>query len=447
VSDGQDTPYDVIVVGAGFAGATAARELATRGLRTLVLESRDRAGGRTGTTTLSNGDIVEVGGTYVHWFQPHVWSEITRYGLVEDVVADGEAPEAVLAPAPGGGLAWTEPDEHHARERRLLTAFFEGSEKIVPRPFQPGFAAAEVAAADPMSIADRLDAMDLDEPDRAFIEAFFGTHTGEPSERGSYLTEVRWWAPSGHHFPAMQETVWTYRLGHGMRRLVEAILADGASEVRYGAHVARIESGEGRATVSTLGGETFHGRAVVVATPSGVWPDIDFVPALGADRIAAAREGLQAPGGSKGYAVVRHVPRAVYVQPRAGHALGALWTSHRRTADEQVMVFFGTPLLKDATDLAEVGAAVRDLLPEAEVAEVVGRNYVQDDPTLRGGWPVMKPGQFGRYLPHERFLRPEDNVAFATADIATGWNGFVDGAVEAGIVAAGQIRRVLDGTA
>ena len=44
--------YDVIVVGAGFAGATAARECATRGLRTLVLEGRDRVGGRTWTSAL-----------------------------------------------------------------------------------------------------------------------------------------------------------------------------------------------------------------------------------------------------------------------------------------------------------------------------------------------------------------------------------------------------------
>src|SRR5579884_2602136 len=72
--------YDVVVVGAGFAGVTAARELRQRGHRVAVLEARDRLGGRTWTSTFA-GQPVELGGTWVHWLQPHVWAEITRYGL------------------------------------------------------------------------------------------------------------------------------------------------------------------------------------------------------------------------------------------------------------------------------------------------------------------------------------------------------------------------------
>ena len=39
--------YDVVVVGAGFAGLTAARELSRQGLTVHILEARDRIGGRT----------------------------------------------------------------------------------------------------------------------------------------------------------------------------------------------------------------------------------------------------------------------------------------------------------------------------------------------------------------------------------------------------------------
>ncbi|MCX5440915.1 FAD-dependent oxidoreductase [Streptomyces sp. NBC_00056] len=60
--------YDVIVIGAGVAGVTTARELATRGFRTLVVEACPEVGGRVRTTTLSNGEAIEIGGTYVHWF-------------------------------------------------------------------------------------------------------------------------------------------------------------------------------------------------------------------------------------------------------------------------------------------------------------------------------------------------------------------------------------------
>lgn len=43
--------YDAIVIGGGFAGVTAARELQAQGKRTLILEARDRLGGRAWTTT------------------------------------------------------------------------------------------------------------------------------------------------------------------------------------------------------------------------------------------------------------------------------------------------------------------------------------------------------------------------------------------------------------
>jgi monoamine oxidase len=71
---------DVVVIGGGFAGVTTARELTRRGHSVLVLEARDRLGGRTFYTE-KLGRKLELGGTWVHWFQPHVWAEITRYGL------------------------------------------------------------------------------------------------------------------------------------------------------------------------------------------------------------------------------------------------------------------------------------------------------------------------------------------------------------------------------
>lgn len=60
--------YDVIVIGAGFAGLVAARDLALdRNLRVLLIEARDRIGGRTWTAK-AFGEEFEMGGTYVHWY-------------------------------------------------------------------------------------------------------------------------------------------------------------------------------------------------------------------------------------------------------------------------------------------------------------------------------------------------------------------------------------------
>src|SRR5260370_929011 len=70
---------DVVVIGAGFAGLVATRELGRAGLGVLVLEARDRVGGRTWTDRRLGHDL-ELGGTWVHWVQPHTWAEMTRYG-------------------------------------------------------------------------------------------------------------------------------------------------------------------------------------------------------------------------------------------------------------------------------------------------------------------------------------------------------------------------------
>jgi choline dehydrogenase-like flavoprotein len=70
---------DVVVIGAGFAGLVAARELGRVGLDVIVLEASDRVGGRTWTDRGLGHDL-ELGGTWVHWVQPHTWAEMTRYG-------------------------------------------------------------------------------------------------------------------------------------------------------------------------------------------------------------------------------------------------------------------------------------------------------------------------------------------------------------------------------
>src|SRR2546421_13104830 len=70
---------DVVVIGAGFAGLVAARELGRAGLGVLVLEARDRVGGRTWTDRRLGHDL-ELGGTWGHWVQPHTWAEMTPDG-------------------------------------------------------------------------------------------------------------------------------------------------------------------------------------------------------------------------------------------------------------------------------------------------------------------------------------------------------------------------------
>src|SRR4051794_23907440 len=75
--------YDVIVIGGGYAGATAARDLAAQGNAVLLLEARNRLGGRTWSSTFPGTDLeIELGGQFVDpEHQPNIAHEIERYGI------------------------------------------------------------------------------------------------------------------------------------------------------------------------------------------------------------------------------------------------------------------------------------------------------------------------------------------------------------------------------
>ena len=72
---------DVVVVGAGLAGLTAARTLARRGRSVLVVEARDRVGGRVLNKRLGGGVVTERGGTFVGATQDELLALAKQYGI------------------------------------------------------------------------------------------------------------------------------------------------------------------------------------------------------------------------------------------------------------------------------------------------------------------------------------------------------------------------------
>ena len=72
---------DVVVVGAGLAGLTAARKLTESGSSVIVLEARDRVGGRTLNESIGNGHVIDVGGQWIGPTQDRMYALAAEAGI------------------------------------------------------------------------------------------------------------------------------------------------------------------------------------------------------------------------------------------------------------------------------------------------------------------------------------------------------------------------------
>jgi monoamine oxidase len=72
---------DVIVVGAGLAGLTAARRIRAAGKSVLVMEAQNRVGGRTLNEDIGGGEVADLGGTFIGPTQDHVAALVKELGI------------------------------------------------------------------------------------------------------------------------------------------------------------------------------------------------------------------------------------------------------------------------------------------------------------------------------------------------------------------------------
>jgi monoamine oxidase len=416
--------YDVIVVGGGFAGVTAARECALRGRRTLLLEARDRLGGRTWSASW-NGFQIEYGGAWVHWHQPHTFSELTRAGLPVAVSANtGRAHWHVGADRRTGTI-----DERDAIARAGWDRFVDGVRDALPQPHQPLAALEELTRFDRQTIAERLVELDLGEEEHDVLAAELESVAHGPLTEAGALSILRWHALSGYSLELAQFTGGRVTIVGGTGALLNAIADAAPFERRLDTPVAAVASSNGQVDVHTRAGETFTADAAIVAVALNALPGIEFSPELPEDK----RRGIELGQASRGIKVMIHARGEDLAQNsiRFQHPFGYLGTEILVGDGTQLMIGFGGDAQRcDASDLAAVQASLDEILPGYEALDATAHDWFADE-FSRGTWAIHRPGWYEHH--HEAMRRPEGRVILAGSDIANGWAGFIDGAIESGL--------------
>lgn len=424
------TASDVIVVGAGFAGVTAARALRRRGLRVRVLEARNRIGGRTWTTTFE-GEQVEMGGVWVDPLQTHVWREIENQGI--GIVADPAAERALFPTATGFG--YYHPEEAFGWQGALLARFSERARELFPDAANPLVRADLLRRVDPQTIRDRLDAMRLSVLDERWLTGATGG-LGGGSERGAYTQFLHLWALCNYNADQYYG-INTYRPASGMTSLAQAILTEAAADVRLNSPVRSIIDTGREVVVRTRTGASYTAASVVVAVPVNVWNTIEFSPGLTVQRRRASSQTFGVPTAQKLWLRLRTSLGNTYVHTPEGYPIHTL-VPIKQLADSQLMVGFSGDQRLDVNNVAQVERAVRLVVPDATVLAVRGQHWGAD-PHALGGGAFRRPGQLTGLL--NAVQLPHGRISFATSDIASGWSGYVDGAMESGLRAAEQVAR------
>jgi monoamine oxidase len=425
---------DVIVIGGGFAGVTAARETVRGGAKTLLLEARDRLGGRTWTHRW-NGTDIELGGGWVHWHQPHVWSEITRAGLAVELGEDAQV------------AAWFVGDERHpgtllerdAIAERGWNQFVDGVQDALPLPHDPLFASDRLARFDGQTITERMEELELDDEERDVLAAELESLAHGRLDEAGAVSVLRWHALSGGSLALTQQTGGRITFRAGTQSLVHAIATGAEFEARLSSPVAAVTQHGGGIEVHTRAGETLTAKLVIVAVPLNTLPGMEFDPPLSEGK----QEAIALGQASRGIKIFIHASGEPVFQNaiKPGHAFGYLDTEILYPDGTQLLIGFGPDADNcDATDLASVQRQLDEILPGYEVLAATAHDWLSDE-FSRGTWAIHRPGWYTSH--HAEMQRPEGAVILAGSDLANGWAGFMDGAIESGLRAGATALRRL----
>ena len=456
---------DVVVIGAGLAGLTAARQVVAGGRSVLVLEARDRVGGRVLSHTLPGGAPSELGGMFTGPTQDHI-QELAKdlgvglypsYNTGNNVFVGGDGrreefpSDSPLGTAPADPLV--APD--------IVLAVTQLDEMATQVDVDAPWSSPHAEEWDRQTLDTWLREHTSGNPEfmavtSAATEAIFGCEPGELS----LLFTVFYLAASGNEdnqgtFERNFNTAGgaqERRFAGGTHLIPQRMAAQLGGRVLLNAAVRRIDQSTSGVTVHSDAGVVNAGRAIV-AMPPTLAARIFYEPALPPLRDQLTQRMPQGSlmkfeavyetpfwrdRGLTGQVVSENGPVKVTfdVSPEGGNPgimMGFIggheardWeqrsaTSRRDAVLRQFAHFFGDEALSPR--------------------EVVEFNWSTE--VWSRGCPVavLGPGTLLDFGPALR--RPVDRIHWAGSETSTYWNGYMDGAVRSGRRAAAEVLAAL----
>lgn len=417
------TKVDVVIVGAGLAGLTAAYRLRAAGKALVVLEGSDEVGGRARSRPLA-GAVAELGGEWVGRRHANlmalmreldIQSRPARQISYPILWRDGSGARLLVPRAPARELA---------AFPRVLTAASRLARTL--DPVEP-WRSENAAKLDRISFGEWLRASGIREEGYYFFDRLLGALSGAPIDRLSLL-HVLWWVRRGGGPLGIVWTTFERNIPGGAQGIARALAARLDGRVVLGAPVTAIAQDSNGVELRTAAEGSYRASHAVVTAPLGTLGRITFEPPLPGE--LAALDQLSIAPGTK---VIAQLPadrlplHRVFV---GGEVLAGGWRVKTRVTGFAPSRAGGATDGELLTDLAQgFGVAPRELR-----SPMVYR--WSQHPFIPGCDIAFAPEELTRHGPHLR--QAHGRVHFAATERSS-WPNNMEGAVESATQVAQQL--------